>query len=67
MIDEFERAERERIVQFAMDNNRLSGLLPDEDLLRYSQKWICGEITLDELGKNLYEKHGLEWKSNSAD
>ncbi|MBF0786029.1 hypothetical protein E4T80_11190 [Muribacter muris] len=59
MISQEERNQRQKAVQFALDNNRLEGLDMDEDVLALSQEWIDGIISYQEFREKVYEIHGI--------
>lgn len=59
MISQEERIRREKAVQFALDNNRLEGLIMDNDILELSQKWIDGTISYQEFQEKVYEICGI--------
>ncbi|MFC3113742.1 hypothetical protein BKG91_11575 [Rodentibacter caecimuris] len=59
MISQEERSQREKSVQFALDNNRLEGLIMDNDILELSQEWVDGTISFQELKEKVYEIYGI--------
>lgn len=59
MISKEEKLNREKAVQFAIDNNRLEGLDTDSDILELSQNWVKGEISYKEFQERVYEIYGI--------
>ena len=59
MISQQESKQREKAVQFAIDNNRLEGLEPSEEFVAIANEWIAGKLTDTEFGERVYEIHGL--------
>ena len=59
MISEEEKISRRKSVQFALDNNRLAGHEPPENFIELSEKWIEGDLTLEEFKIELYNRLGL--------
>ena len=59
MISEEEKISRRKSVQFALDNNRLAGYEPPENFIELSDKWIEGDLTIEEFKIELYNRLGL--------
>lgn len=59
MITKQEKIERQKAVQFAIDNNRLEGLEVSQEFIYIAQEWIDGKLTDDEFGGKVYEVHGI--------
>jgi hypothetical protein len=59
MISEEEKLNRRKSVQFALDNNRLAGYKPPENFIALSEKWIEGDLTIEEFKIELYNRLGL--------
>lgn len=59
MISQQESKQREKAVQFAIDNNRLEGLEPSKEFVEIANEWILGKLTDSEFGEKVYEIHGL--------
>jgi len=49
-IDELARAERRRIVDSALGTTLAEGVSPGPEVLALSERFVTGEITLQELG-----------------
>ncbi|OOF56778.1 antitoxin VbhA family protein [Rodentibacter myodis] len=59
MISQEERDQRQKAAQFAFDNNRLEGLIMDDDVLALSQEWINGMLSFQEFREKVYEIYGI--------
>lgn len=49
-----EKQRRQYIVNFAINNNAIAGLPVSNELKELLDRWINGEITLEEIEKEIY-------------
>ncbi|KMK51022.1 hypothetical protein RO21_08595 [[Actinobacillus] muris] len=50
-----EQVFRRKVVQAAIDNNRLEGMIVDDDVIALFNAWIENQITFDEVKRGVYE------------
>lgn len=55
VISEREKRFRIETVQAAMDNNRLEGMIVDEDLMALFNAWIENKMTFEQVELKTYE------------
>lgn len=54
-----EQVFRRKVVQAAIDNNRLEGMIVDDDVIVLFNAWIENQITFDEVKSGVYEICGI--------
>jgi hypothetical protein len=59
-FSENERRLRENAAQGSLTSVRIEGLEPSPQLTEDLQHWTTGELTLDEVGKRMFERFAQE-------
>lgn len=54
-----DKTARQKVIQFAIDNNRLEGIETTAEMLKLSNEWINGHITFNVFKEKMYEVHGI--------
>jgi hypothetical protein len=64
MLDQEEKARRRRAEKLAYAINSIEGVLVSEDTKQLADKWVNGEISLEQIRQELIRKYKVETTSN---
>lgn len=60
MLDQEEKAKRRRAVKMAYAINSIEGVPVSEDTKQLADKWVNGEISLEQIRQELIRKYKVE-------
>ena len=60
MLDQEEKAKRRRAVKLAYAINSIEGVPVSDDTKQLADKWVNGEISLDQIRQELIRKYKVE-------
>ena len=60
MLDQEEKAKRRRAVKLAYAINSIEGVPVSEDTKQLADKWVNGEISLEQIRQELIRKYKVE-------